>query len=134
MTTEAPTWASGLTTQDHNHTMKPYQSTIDRARAYATDPGPDMALASDQLNHKTAMVLRAYFAAVYQEEHMFNEVERVHDAMKPYFEDTFGCWGTTWQFLSDQDDATIENGGVHEERLRSGNTESAAGVQSTGRT
>ncbi|KAG0013642.1 hypothetical protein BGZ81_000916 [Podila clonocystis] len=96
--------------------MKPYQSTIEHARAYASDLGPDMALAFDQLNHKTAMVLRAYIAAVYQEEHVFNEVERVHNAMKLYFEDTFGCWGTTWQFLSDQDDAAIENGGINEER------------------
>ncbi|KAF9290041.1 hypothetical protein BGZ74_000579 [Mortierella antarctica] len=116
MTSEAPTWVSRYTTHDHNHTIKPYQSTIDHARAYAAELGPDMALAFDQLNHRTAMVLRAYIAAVYQEGHLFNEVERVQDAMKLYVEDAFGCWGTTWQFLSDQDETTIENSGMNEER------------------
>ncbi|KAG0332888.1 hypothetical protein BG000_009655 [Podila horticola] len=117
MASEAPTtWASGPTTPGHNDTMKPYQGTIDRARAYAAELGPDMALAFDQLTHKTAMVLRAYIAAVYQEGHLFSEVERIQDVMKFYFEDTFGCWGTTWQFLPDQDEANIGNGGLNEER------------------
>ncbi|KAG0076675.1 hypothetical protein BGZ93_003905, partial [Podila epicladia] len=60
--TETPTWASGSTTQDHSHTMKPYQSTVDHACAYAAELGSDMALAFGQLDHKTAMVLRAYIA------------------------------------------------------------------------
>lgn len=53
-----------------------------------------MAFAFDQLNHKTAMVLRAYVTAVCQEGHPYSEVERIRDAIKEYFEDTFGCWGS----------------------------------------
>ncbi|KFH71299.1 hypothetical protein MVEG_01599 [Podila verticillata NRRL 6337] len=106
MTSGAPTWASGSTIQDHDQIMKPYQDTIVHARAYAAELDPDMSLAFDQLNHKTTMVLRAYITAVYQEGHSYGEIERIQDAMKLYFEDAFGCWGSTWQFLPDQDEAT----------------------------
>lgn len=108
MSGAAPTRASGSSTHhDHSSTRKPYQNTVDQARAHAAELGPDMAPAFDQLSHKTALVLRAYVAAVYQEGHSYREIESIRDAMRQYFEDNFRCWGTCWQFLPDQAETTI---------------------------
>ncbi|KAG0360237.1 hypothetical protein BG005_011133 [Podila minutissima] len=101
--------ASGSTSHhDNSQTKRPYQGTIDQARAYAAGLGSELALAFDHPSHKTALVLRAYIAAVYQEGHSYNEIETIRDAMRQYFEDRFGLWGDSWQFLPDQDRVAIE--------------------------
>lgn len=100
----------------HSHTRKRYHSTIDQAREYATELGPDMASAFDELSHKTALVLRAYVAAVCQEGHSYSETEAIRDAMKQYFEDTFGCRGADWKFVPDRDEYSFMDEANDEER------------------
>ncbi|KAF9390091.1 hypothetical protein CPB97_009988 [Podila verticillata] len=105
------TWANGSTILNkHSNTRQKYQSTVDQARAYAAELGPDLALAFDTLSNKTALVLRAFVAAMYQEGHSYSEIDDIWGAMKHYFEDTFHCFGTYWQFLPDQSKVTIIEG------------------------
>ncbi|KAG0334829.1 hypothetical protein BG000_008013 [Podila horticola] len=92
---------------NHRNNRKPYQSTVDQARAYAAELGPDLASAFDQLSDKTALALRAYVASVFQEGHSYSEIESIRDAMRQYLEDKFHCLGAYWQFLPDQDVAAI---------------------------
>ncbi|KAG0339228.1 hypothetical protein BG000_002597 [Podila horticola] len=101
-------WTSGSTARNDRHPRKPYQSTVDQAREYAAACGPDSASVFDQLSHTTALVLRAYVAAMYQKDRSFSKIESIRDAMKEYFEDAFGCWGTGWQFVPDHDETKIE--------------------------
>ncbi|KAG0335891.1 hypothetical protein BG000_007145, partial [Podila horticola] len=109
MSEATPTGASGSNTHlNHSNTGRPYQSTVDQARAYAAELGPDLASAFDQLSDKTALILRAYIASVFQEGHSYSEIESVRDAMKQYFEDKFGCWGSSWKWLPDQDQAMVD--------------------------
>lgn len=91
-----------------NRARKRYLSTIDQAREYAADLGPDMAYAFDELSHRTALVLRAYVTAVYQEGHSYRETESIRDAMKQHFEDSFGCQDADWVFVPDHDEYTID--------------------------
>ncbi|KAG0094482.1 hypothetical protein BGZ93_007150 [Podila epicladia] len=93
---------------NNSQTKKPYLATIDQARAFAAELGPELTLAFDHLSHKTALVLRAYITAVYQEGHSYNEIENIRDAMRQYFEDKFGCLGDRWQFLPDEDRILID--------------------------
>lgn len=88
--------------------MKPYQSTVDQAREYAATCGSDCAAAFDRLSRTTTLVLRAYIATMYQGDRSFSKVECIRDAMKEYFEDAFGCWGTGWQFVPDRDNTMME--------------------------
>ncbi|KAF8928772.1 hypothetical protein BGZ52_002930, partial [Haplosporangium bisporale] len=89
------TWANRSTIfNTHSNTRQKYQSTVDQARAYAAELGPDLALAFDTLSNKTALALRAFVAAMYQEGHSYGEIENIRDAMKQYFEDRFLCIGT----------------------------------------
>ncbi|KAG0034910.1 hypothetical protein BGZ81_002317 [Podila clonocystis] len=112
------TWTNRSPTHDHSHPTKSYQSTVDQARAFAAELGPDLALAFDKLSGKTAMVLRAYVADVFQEGHPYSKVKSIRDAMKQYFEDRFYCWGAYWQFLHDQDEEMFGEGedDIDEER------------------
>ncbi|KAF9290040.1 hypothetical protein BGZ74_000578 [Mortierella antarctica] len=75
-----------------------------------------MASAFDELSHKTALVLRAYVAAVCQEGHSYSETEAIRDAMKQYFEDTFGCRGADWKFVPDRDEYSFMDEANDEER------------------
>ena len=100
----------------HGRTMKRYHSTIDQARGYATELGPDMVFAFDELSHKTALVLRAYITAVSQEGHSYSEIECIRDAMKQFFEDTFGCRGEDWKFVPDRDEYNLMDEVEGEER------------------
>ncbi|KAG0339744.1 hypothetical protein BG000_001420, partial [Podila horticola] len=95
-------------TPTHNSARKRYLSTIDQAREYAADLGPDMAFAFDELSHRTALVLRAYVTAVYQEGHSYRETESICDAMKQHFEDSFGCQDADWVFVPDHDEYTTD--------------------------
>ncbi|KAG0094484.1 hypothetical protein BGZ93_007152 [Podila epicladia] len=100
----------------YSHTRKRYHSTIDQAREYATELGPDMVSAFDELSHKSALVLRAYISAVCQEGHSYSETEAIRDAMKQYFEDTFGCRGADWKFVPDRDENSFMDEANDEER------------------
>lgn len=100
----------------HGHTMKRYHSTIDQAREYAAELGPDMVFAFDELSHKTTLVLRAYITAVSQEGHSYNETEFIRDTMKQFFEDTFGCRGEDWKFVPDRDEYNLIDETEGEER------------------
>ncbi|KAG0013640.1 hypothetical protein BGZ81_000914 [Podila clonocystis] len=77
-----------------------------------------MALAFDELGHKTALALRTYITAVCQEGHSYCEIEAIRDAMKQYFEDTFGCRGTDWKFVPDRDENSFMDEANDEERGR----------------
>ncbi|KFH73988.1 hypothetical protein MVEG_01201 [Podila verticillata NRRL 6337] len=113
------TWANRSTIfNTHSNTRQKYQSTVDQARAYAAELGPDLALAFDTLSNKTALALRAFVAAMYQEGHSYGEIENIRDAMKQYFEDRFLCIGTYWQFLPDEYEATIDNEGLDKDEER----------------
>lgn len=80
------TWVPGSTFHDsHNLGRKPYQDTVDQARAYAIELGPDLASAFDHLSGKTALVLRAYVGSLCQEGHTYSEVESIRGMMKLYF-------------------------------------------------
>ncbi|KFH71298.1 hypothetical protein MVEG_01598 [Podila verticillata NRRL 6337] len=100
----------------HSHTKKRYHSTIDQAREYAAELGPGMAFAFDELSHKTALVLHAYITAVSQEGHSYSETEFIRDAMKQFFEDTFGCRGEDWKFVPDRDEYNFIDEAEEEER------------------
>lgn len=100
----------------HSHTKKRYHSTIDQAREYAAELGPGMAFAFDELSHKTALVLHAYITAVSQEGHSYSETESIRDAMKQFFEDTFGCRGEDWKFVPDREEHNFTDEAEEEER------------------
>ncbi|KAF8984754.1 hypothetical protein BGZ52_012235, partial [Haplosporangium bisporale] len=95
-----------------SHARNSYQGTVDQARAYASELDHDLASAFDQLNDKTALVLRAYVGSLCQEGHTYSEIESIRDRMKQYFEDRFQCIGVYWQLLPDQDEARSGDGGL----------------------
>lgn len=120
MSGETLIWANRSTDlNNHISSRKQHHSTIDQARAFAAELGPDLELALDQLSNKTALVLHAYVLALHQEGHSYDEIEEIRDAMKKYFDDTFRCFGTNWQFLPDQDEASVGDGGMDKDE-RSG--------------
>lgn len=87
---------------NHSHATKPYNSSGEQAQQYAAELEPATASAFTELSHTTTLVLREYFSAIYQEGHSYTQIKGLRDAMKQYFEDTFGCCGTMWQFVPDE--------------------------------
>ncbi|KFH74011.1 hypothetical protein MVEG_01224 [Podila verticillata NRRL 6337] len=113
------TWANGSSViNNHAPIRKLVHNTVDLALAYAAELEPDLALSFDTLSDKTALVLRAFVAAMYQDGHSYGEIEDIRDAMKHYFEDKFRCIGIYWQFLPDECEATIDNEGLDKDEER----------------
>ncbi|KAF9390983.1 hypothetical protein CPB97_007862 [Podila verticillata] len=119
MSGDTLTWANESSViNNHINIRNLLHSAVDQAQAYAAELGPDLALSFDTLSDKTALVLRAFVAAMYQEGHSYGEIEAIRDAMKHYFEDRFRCIGIYWQFLPDQDEATVSEGRIDQNEER----------------